>query len=82
MRVANGGKITRERITDRTVSDRIKVRVRDWALSLGYTKEQAEDMAQQSSGESLRRGFRSTANSVASIEAWRAVKPLDTQVTV
>jgi integrase len=62
MQVSRVGKITRERITDRTVSDRIKVRVGAYGGSVGKTPEQVEELVRQSSGHSLRRGFCTTAS--------------------
>jgi integrase len=62
MQVSRVGKITRQRITDRTVSDRIKVRVGAYGRAAGKTKEQVEELVRQSSGHSLRRGFCTTAS--------------------
>jgi len=62
LQVSRVGKITRKRITDRTVSDRIKVRVGAYGRAAGKTQEQVAELVRQSSGHSLRRGFCTTAS--------------------
>lgn len=62
MQVNRVGRIARERITDRTVSDVIKRRVGAYGKATGKTAEQVETMIQASSGHSLRRGFCTTAS--------------------
>jgi hypothetical protein len=47
MQVSRVGKITRERITDRTVSDRIKVRVGAYGRAAGKTKELIEELVRR-----------------------------------
>jgi integrase len=60
LQVSRVGKIARERIADRTVSDRIKARVAAFSRASGKSKGEAEELTQRFSGHSLRRGFCTT----------------------
>ena len=62
LQVNRVGRITRERLTDRTVSDMIKRRVGAYGRATGKTPEQVADMVKLSSGHSLRRGFCTSAS--------------------
>jgi integrase len=59
--IDKGGTISPERLTDRSISRIVKVRIRKLAIAKGKTEAEAETIAEAFSGHSMRAGYATTA---------------------